>query len=367
MSVVTTHEIIAPNLMQRLRDKNLIKDELQSVNKFGQPTTYKNVLDYEACDAEMAQKYFDEDVKRIVANGGKESNVDKDKLLHMPLYETKSGNVAWSLNYFRDDRPTDFIAKQFPGEVMGYRVITEGHLDGSCYFTDKLSNCTKTGKPIESYVSGYINSNQIKDMGDGTSKVALGVTFSDKRFAYTYVNNDYLIPNDITNENPTKFAIALKSKTDPITVYRKDKNGKNIKESLTPTALNKRIAQCKSDYKNSLKAELSGIDTKNIYPILSDASMRGVKLTLDSNKPNGASILVHKNALEQQTDGTYKVSFNNKTQPIKIKTGYKDGKAVYEYMSIKDMLNKIEIAQKPRVYTPSVEADKENQDENQMQ
>jgi hypothetical protein len=284
----------------------------------------------------------------------------------MPLYSSKPDEVSWSLNYLRDDRPSDLIAGQFPDEIMKYRVVTEGHLDGSCYFTDKCSNCTKDGKPIETYLGASVSNKQIKDMGDGTSRVSIPTDFSDKRFAQMYVSNDYIMPADVTSEENNKHYIAFASKSQPVTIYRVDKNGSKVKEDLSIDALKSRMEQCRSDYEKSLVTSIDNIPESCISKVKDSKSERRISLNVDRGDVKPACIYVPSSKIEKQDDGKYSVKFDDNRNDINVYRVTKNGK-VKDNMQIKDLVSKVNKAAAPRVYEPSVEADNSIQAENQVE
>lgn len=348
MSVITSHQVVAPDIVKRLSDKGcLIHTTLEDKNVNGGQGPLKDcyLLDYHKCSPNEASQYPGKDMSEIKSL----QDVYASKR-YVRMFPSEDGNsVKWMRNYGRNDLPSYMIAEQFPDEVMKYRVSTEQSFDGSCYFTNKYQACTADGKRIDASLD-VVKKSQVKDMGDGTTRVSIPLEYSDKRLAQLYVPSDYVIPYDIMNPDTcNKMAIGVADKDASLEVYRRDKDGKTIKQELTYTEYQDMRKKCHDEYKNSLKTKLTGVKSDQITD--AEHGNKRVSIQYDRQDASDAYFFVKPDQISQEADDSFTIDMCKSNVTLYRTT---DQGKMKDTVSVDKMIRRVELANKPRTYTPSV-------------
>ena len=273
MSVITYHEVNSANgdIFKRLKDEGIIYPADLWSPKRSEYVHFDNVFDIKKCDRKAYDEYMvhyskieDRVVNDIRQNRGLSQrevealikNRNKREPHLMPVHESKSGGMAWALNYGSNDFPTVALGNKYPDEIFDYYQQTEGHLDVSCKFKNN-KDCTADGQPYENLIVN-IPSSQIREVNEDTLCVNLYVDSSDKRPAFLYVNKNDVKPFDYTESNSrTKDNkdIVIRDNSKPVTLYRTLSDGTKSKESWSVDDLKAARDKCYNEYRNKKAQE----------------------------------------------------------------------------------------------------------------
>lgn len=238
MSVITTYELAAKNIKQRLIENGYVHSDILH-DRRGKERHFDNVLDYNLCNpkraAELKQYYAETGWLKMTANGKWEkqeyTDTELNDLMKYPVYFDQTGDaVMWHRNHGFNDTPSLFITDLYPDEVMSLTSRTEGELNYSIYIKGDKT-CTKDGRTINGMLKD-INTNQIENVGNNQSKVKFLLDITDKEPAYIYVNN-----NDVQDTNinfpSDKKNVCIEKLSDSTQVYRQLKDGSQTTETMT--------------------------------------------------------------------------------------------------------------------------------------